>query len=82
MRTNLRSQLAALRPVEVVIPSKGLSAQTRKVLQASLRKPRLNQLQPDTEFWSADRTIDEVFRANYFEGAPLLFCQLMMTESP
>ena len=54
LRTNLRSQLAALRPVEVVIPSKGLSAQTRKVLQASLRKPRLNQLQPDSEFWSAD----------------------------
>jgi len=65
MRTNLRAQLSALRPCEVVLPATGVSSLTRKVLMASLRKPRINSL-PDP--WSSTRTLREIDDADYFKG--------------
>ena len=65
MRTNLRAQLSALRPCEVVIPATGISSLTRKVLMASLRKPRVNTV-PDP--WSAAQTIRDINDAKYFKG--------------
>lgn len=72
MRTTLRAHLAALRPVEAVIPSEGLSSLTRKVLLASLRNPRLNSFQPGSEFWTAEETVKRLRSGSYFKGARLL----------
>ena len=68
MRSGLRAQLAALRPVEVVLPSSGLSATTRKVLMGTLRNPRVNELPPGDGFWSAQNTLAELDKAAYFGG--------------
>lgn len=42
-RTQLRAQLAEMRPCELVLPSSPLSEATRKVLKAALRSPRTSR---------------------------------------
>ena len=42
-RTQLRAQLAEMRPCELVLPSLPLSEATRKVLKAALRSPRTSK---------------------------------------
>lgn len=42
-RTQLRAQLAEMRPCELVLPSAPLSEATRRVLKAALRSPRTSR---------------------------------------
>ena len=66
MRTGLRGHITALMPQEIILPRKGLTATTSKVLRASLRNPRQHQLTPGDRFWDADRTLQEIKEAAYF----------------
>lgn len=68
MRTSLRAQMTALRPSELVLPSQGISNLTKKVLMATLRNPRVNNLTLGTSFWSAVKTVQELKAAAYFKG--------------
>lgn len=43
-RSQLRTHLTALQPVEVVLPRGGLGATTARIIRACLRSPRLNEL--------------------------------------
>ena len=66
MRTGLRGHITALMPQEIILPRKGLTATTSKVLRASLRNPRQHQLTPGDRFWDAERTLQEIKEAAYF----------------
>ena len=66
MRTGLRGHITALMPQEIILPRRGLTTTTSKVLQASLRNPRQHQLTPGDGFWDAERTLQEVKEAGYF----------------
>ena len=66
MRTGLRGHITALMPQEIILPRKGLTATTSKVLRASLRNPRQHQLTPGDGFWDAERTLQEIKEAAYF----------------
>lgn len=67
MCTGLRTRIAELRPVEVIVERGRLSESTRKVLRAGLRSPRMNEL---NQFWSAGQTVQEILRAGYFREQP------------
>lgn len=67
MRTGLRGHITALMPQEVILPRRGLTSTTSKVLRASLRNPRQHQLTPGDKFWDAERTMQEVTMAAYFK---------------
>ncbi|GBG86212.1 hypothetical protein CBR_g41117 [Chara braunii] len=59
-RTHLRSVLSELRPVEVIKPLGALSEETERAVRESTRQPLVNALMPETEFWSAERTLKEL----------------------
>ncbi|KAL5699852.1 DNA mismatch repair protein msh6 [Ranunculus cassubicifolius] len=59
-RNLLSTLLSELRPVEIIKPSKVLSSESEKVLSRHTRSPLINELVPLSEFWDADRTVDEV----------------------
>lgn len=67
LRTGLRGHITALMPQEVILPRRGLTSTTSKVLRASLRNPRQHQLTPGDRFWDAERTMEEVTKAAYFK---------------
>lgn len=69
MRTGLRGHITALMPQEIILPRKGLTATTSRVLRASLRNPRQHQLTPGDRFWDAERTLQEIKEAAYFNPA-------------
>ena len=69
MRTGLRGHITALLPQEIILPRKGLTATTSKVLRASLRNPRQHQLTPGDKFWDAERTLQEIKESAYFNPA-------------
>ncbi|XP_030532528.2 DNA mismatch repair protein MSH6 [Rhodamnia argentea] len=52
--------LSELRPVEIVKPTKGLSAATERVLLTHTRNPLVNELVPVLEFWDAEKTVHEL----------------------
>ncbi|KAF8006661.1 hypothetical protein BT93_K0846 [Corymbia citriodora subsp. variegata] len=52
--------LSELRPVEIVKPTKGLSAETERVLLTHTRNPLVNELVPVLEFWDAEKTVHEL----------------------
>ncbi|XP_030451393.2 DNA mismatch repair protein MSH6 [Syzygium oleosum] len=52
--------LSEVRPVEIVKPTKGLSAETERVLLTHTRNPLVNELVPVLEFWDADKTVHEL----------------------
>ncbi|TQD84158.1 hypothetical protein C1H46_030248 [Malus baccata] len=56
--------LSGLRPVEIVKPAKLLSPETEKVQIRHTRSPLVNELVPLSEFWDAERTVQEV-RSTY-----------------
>lgn len=64
-RSQLRSRLAEVRPVELVLPKQDLSEATRRVLKAALRAPRVNRL-PCAE--SAERVVEDLAAGAYFGG--------------
>ncbi|KAF5181247.1 Dna mismatch repair protein muts [Thalictrum thalictroides] len=59
-RNSLCALLTELRPVEIIKPAKVLSAESERVLLRHTRNPLVNDLVPDSEFWNASRTVDEV----------------------
>jgi hypothetical protein len=63
MCTGLRTRIAELRPVELIIERGRLSELTQKVLRAGLCSPRVNEFH---QFWSAEKTIQEIDRAGYY----------------
>ena len=66
-RTQLRAQLAEMRPCELVLPSTPLSEATRKVLKAALRQPRTSRYSaPDT----AEGVIEMLEETGYFDEWP------------
>lgn len=67
LRTGLRGHITALMPQEVILPRRGLTSTTSKVLRASLRNPRQHQLTPGDRFWDAERTMEEITKAAYFK---------------
>ncbi|XP_027099310.1 DNA mismatch repair protein MSH6-like isoform X1 [Coffea arabica] len=52
--------LSELRPVEIVKPAKLLSPETERLLLRHTRNPLINELLPLSEFWDAEKTINEV----------------------
>lgn len=68
MRTGLRGHITALMPQEIILPKRGLTSTTSRVLRASLRNPRQHQLIPGHSFWDADRTLQEIKEAAYFKS--------------
>ncbi|ONM54914.1 mismatch binding protein Mus3 [Zea mays] len=66
-RHGLCSILSEMRPVEIIKPSKMLSPETEKALNNNTRKPLINELVPSTEFWDAEKTIDEI--KQYYSSA-------------
>ena len=67
MRTGLRGHITALMPQEIILPKRGLTSTTSRVLRAALRNPRQHQLTPGHTFWDADRTLQEIQEAAYFK---------------
>ena len=66
-RTQLRAQLAEMRPCELVLPSAPLSEATRKVLKAALRQPRISKYSaPD----SAESVVEMLEETGYFDEWP------------
>ncbi len=65
-RSQLRAQLAEMRPSELVLPAGGLSEATQRVLKAALRGPRTNRLAAPA---SAADVIDELDTRDYFSRA-------------
>ena len=68
MRTGLRGHITALMPQELILPKGGLTSTTSRVLRASLRNPRQHQLTPGEGFWDAEKTLQEVKQAGYFDA--------------
>ena len=58
-RTQLRAQLAEMRPCELVLPSVPLSEATRKVLKAALRSPRTSKYSAAADAASVIETLEE-----------------------
>ncbi|XP_051141836.1 DNA mismatch repair protein MSH6 isoform X2 [Andrographis paniculata] len=52
--------LSELRPVEIVKPAKLLSPEAEKALFRHTRNPLINELIPFSEFWNAEKTVQEV----------------------
>ncbi|KAF1891797.1 hypothetical protein Lal_00031606 [Lupinus albus] len=52
--------LSEIRPVEIIKPTKLLSAETERVLLKHTRNPLVNELVPIVEFWDADITVDHL----------------------
>lgn len=52
--------LTEMCPVEIIKPSKLLSAETERVLLTHTRAPLVNELIPGLEFWDSHRTISEL----------------------
>ena len=66
-RTQLRAQLAEMRPCELVLPGAPLSEATRKVLKAALRQPRTSRYSaPD----SAESVLEMLEERGYFDKWP------------
>ncbi|KAL8142654.1 hypothetical protein V2J09_015686, partial [Rumex salicifolius] len=58
--STLSCLLSEIKPVEIIKPAKLLSQETEKVLTRYTRNPLVNELLPGSEFWDANRTIEEV----------------------
>lgn len=52
--------LSELRPVEIVKPAKMLSSETERVMVRHTRNPLVSELAPLSEFWDAEKTVQEV----------------------
>ncbi|GAV87389.1 MutS_V domain-containing protein/MutS_I domain-containing protein/MutS_II domain-containing protein/MutS_IV domain-containing protein/MutS_III domain-containing protein [Cephalotus follicularis] len=52
--------LSQLRPVEIIKPSKMLSAETERAIMRHTRNPLVNELVPLLEFWDAKKTVCEL----------------------
>ena len=64
LRTQLRAHITAIMPAELILPRGRLSAVTHKLLRASLRSPRINELVPGKGgFWGAEQTFEEICAA-------------------
>ena len=64
LRTQLRAHITALMPAELILPRGRLSAVTHKLLRASLRSPRINELAPGKGgFWDAEQAFEEICAA-------------------
>lgn len=70
LRTGLRSHLASLQPVELIVPV-GVSSDTRRALNGACEAtPRLNELAA-RDAWDAARTRRELAKADYWpDSAP------------
>ncbi|PAN12331.1 hypothetical protein PAHAL_2G259800 [Panicum hallii] len=66
-RHGLCSILSEMRPVEIIKPGKMLSPETEKALKNNTREPLINELLPSTEFWDAEKTINEIKK--YYSSA-------------
>ncbi|KAJ6956393.1 hypothetical protein NC652_007463 [Populus alba x Populus x berolinensis] len=58
--SSLRCLLSELRPVEIVKPAKMLSSETERVMVRHTRNPSVNELATLSEFWDAEKTVQEV----------------------
>lgn len=65
-RSQLRAQLAEMRPVELVLPAGGVSEATQRVLKAALRGPRTNRAAAPA---SAADVVAELDDRDYFSRA-------------
>ncbi|CAL8470971.1 g10513 [Coccomyxa elongata] len=65
-RSQLRAQLAEMRPVELVLPAGGLGEATQRVLKAALRGPRTNR---PAALASAADVVTELDDRDYFSRA-------------
>ncbi|KAL1198069.1 DNA mismatch repair protein MSH6 [Cardamine amara subsp. amara] len=52
--------LSEIRPVEIIKPAKELSSVTERTIIRQTRSPLVNNLVPLSEFWDAEKTIDEI----------------------
>ncbi|KAI7863174.1 muts domain V-domain-containing protein [Spinellus fusiger] len=65
-RTLLETLLIQVNPKEIIIEKGYLSAKTERLIKNTLDTPIWNKLTPGSEFWSAERTQDEVRIGCYF----------------
>ncbi len=80
LRAGLRSHLASLQPVELVLP-RNASGKTRRVVRGAEAAPRLNEV-PATEAWDAARTRQELLKADYWPQAPPPVLQVCAGYTP
>lgn len=75
LRAGLRSHLASLQPVELVVPHNA-GGRTRRVLRGVESGPRLNEL-PAAEVWDGVRTRRELRKGGYWPEAPPAVLQVL-----
>ena len=66
--TQLETILIQIKPKELVIEKGGLEPATLRLLKQHAAGICTNKLAPDTEFWDAGKTFDEIQREGYFEN--------------
>ncbi|KAJ4727792.1 DNA mismatch repair protein [Melia azedarach] len=52
--------LSELRPVEIIKPANILSPETERAIMRHTRNPLVNELVPISEFWDAEKTVQEI----------------------
>ncbi|KAG0220391.1 DNA mismatch repair protein msh6 [Mortierella sp. NVP41] len=66
-RTKFETLITQIKPKEVVVEKGGLSVRSTRILKNSLGANTIwNQLQPETQFWNAMDTTDEIRIREYF----------------
>ncbi|KAI7900009.1 muts domain V-domain-containing protein [Cokeromyces recurvatus] len=66
-RTKFETLIMQIKPRELVTEKGGLSKATTRMLKSILNEPLWNKLQPETEFWDARITEDEININGYFD---------------
>ncbi|XP_038136062.1 DNA mismatch repair protein Msh6 [Cyprinodon tularosa] len=65
--SRLRTLIAHFPPAEVLFEKGNLSAETRKILKASLSSALQEGLNAGTQFWDAQKTLKNLSEENYFD---------------
>jgi DNA mismatch repair protein MSH6 len=71
-RTKFETLITQIHPKELILEKNSLSKETLKILRNSLRAPQMNFLNPTTEFWTAEATMDELMHGGYFEKSDMM----------
>lgn len=68
-RTRLRTLLAEMLPVEVVLARDSLTEFTLRILRNDAPGAVFSELAPGSEFWGAEKTVNKLLRGSYFDEA-------------
>lgn len=66
-RTQFETLITQINPKELVLEKGSFSKKSMRILVNNLSNPQFNHLNPDTEFWNTENTLDELRNGSYFE---------------